>query len=94
MPARGNNKPNAEGTAEAMQKRFAIPVPYITNLDELNALFHKRCEVKRNRVVQSLLDPFTIKDRLADNLATTIPLPKHRFDLAPRSSGKENHPKM
>jgi hypothetical protein len=30
--------------------------------------------------VQSLLGPFTIKDRLADDLAAATPLPKHPFD--------------
>jgi transposase len=80
MPARGNEKPDAEGTVKAVQKRFATPVPRVANLDELNILFRKRCESERDRVVQSLLGPFTIKDRLADDLAAATPLPKHRFD--------------
>jgi hypothetical protein len=63
-----------------VQKRFATPVPRVANLDELNALFRKRCETERDRVVQSLFGPFTIKDRLAEDLAVAAPLPKHRFD--------------
>jgi hypothetical protein len=31
-------------------------------------------------VVQSLLGPFTIKDRLTEDLAAATPLPKHRFE--------------
>jgi hypothetical protein len=42
--------------------------------------FRKCCEAERDRVVQSLLGPFTIKDRLAEDLAAATPLPKHRFD--------------
>jgi transposase len=80
MPARGNEKPDAEGTVKAVQKRFATPVPRVANLEELNTFFRKRCEAERERVVQSLLGPFTIKDRLADDLAAATPLPKHRFD--------------
>ena len=80
MPARGNEKPDAEGTVKAVQKRFATPVPRVANLQELNTLFRKRCEAERDRVVQSLLGPFTIKDRLTDDLAAATPLPKHRFD--------------
>jgi transposase len=80
MPARGNEKPDAEGTVKAVQKRFATPVPRVANLEELNTLLRKRCEAERDRVVQSLLGPFTIKDRLADDLAAATPLPKHRFD--------------
>jgi transposase len=80
MPARGNEKPDAEGTVKAVQKRFATPVPRVANLDELNTVFRNRCEAERQRVVQSLFGPFTIKDRLADDLSTASPLPKHPFD--------------
>jgi transposase len=80
MPARGNEKPDAEGTVKAVQKRFATPVPRVNDLDELNALFRKRCEAERDRVVQSLSGPFTIKDRLAEDLAVAMPLPEHQFD--------------
>jgi transposase len=80
MPARGNEKPDAESTVKAVQKRFATPVPQVANLDELNTFFRKRCEAERDRVVQSLLGPFAIKDRLAEDLAAAAPLPKHRFD--------------
>jgi transposase len=80
MPARGNEKPDAEGTVKAVQKRFATPVPRVADLDELNTVFRKRCEAERERVVQSLFGPFTIKDRLAEDLAAATPLPKHRFD--------------
>jgi transposase len=80
MPARGNEKPDAEGTVKAVQKRFATPVPCVADLDELNTVFRKRCEAERERVVQSLFGPFTIKDRLAEDLAAASPLPKHQFD--------------
>ena len=80
MPARGNEKPDAEGTVKAVQKRFATPVPRVADLEELNTFFRKRCEAERDRVVQSLLGPFVIKDRLAEDLAAATPLPKHRFE--------------
>ena len=80
MPARGNEKPDAEGTVKAVQKRFATPVPRVTDLDELNVFLRTRCEAERERVVQSLFGPFTIKDHLAEDLAAASPLPKHRFD--------------
>jgi transposase len=80
MPARGNEKPDAEGTVKAVQKRFATPVPRVADLEELNTFFRKRCEAERDRIVQSLFGPFTIKDRLAEDLAAASPLPAHRFD--------------
>jgi hypothetical protein len=80
MPARGNEKPDAEGTVKAVQKRFATPVPRVADLAELNSFFRNRCEAERDRVVQSLFGPFTIKDRLAEDLAAALPLPRHPFD--------------
>jgi transposase len=80
MPARGNEKPDAEATVKAVQKRFATPVPRVADLDELNRFFRDRCEAERERVVQSLFGPFTIKDRLAEDLAAAAALPVHRFD--------------
>jgi transposase len=80
MPARGNEKPDAESTVKAVQRRFATPVPRVANLQELNAFFRTRCEAERERVVQSLFGPFTIKDRLGEDLAAAAPLPEHRFD--------------
>jgi transposase len=80
MPGRGNEKPDAESTVKAVQRRFATPVPRVTDLDQLNTLFRERCEAERQRVVQSLHGPFTIRDRLAEDLAAATPLPAHRFD--------------
>jgi transposase len=80
MPGRGNEKPDAEGTVKAVQKRFATPVPRAADLGELNKFFRDRCQAERERVVQSLFGPFTIKDRLAEDLAAAAPLPVHRFD--------------
>jgi transposase len=80
MPGRGNEKPDAESTVKAVQRRFATPVPRVADLDELNPLFRERCERERQRVVRSLLGPFTIRDRLAEDLAAAMPLPAHRFD--------------
>jgi transposase len=80
MPARGNEKPDAESTVKAVQKRCATPVPRVADLDELNTFFRKWCVAERDRVVQSLFGPFTIRDRLADDLATATPLATSQFD--------------
>jgi transposase len=80
MPGRGNEKPDAEGAVKAVQKRFATPVPHVASLDELNVFLRQRCEAERGRVVQSLSGPFLIEERLAEDLASASPLPRHRFD--------------
>lgn len=80
MPARGNEKPDAEGAVKAVQKRFATPVPRAGDLDQLNASLRRWCESERDRVVRSLSGPFAIKDRLAEDLAAALPLPRDRFE--------------
>jgi transposase len=80
MPARGNEKPDAESTVKAVQSRFAAPVPHVANLCELNTFLRNWCESERERIVKSLFGPFTIKDRLAEDLAAALPLPAYRFD--------------
>jgi transposase len=80
MPARGNEKPDAEGTVKAVQKRFATPVPRVADLEELNGLLGGWCLTERDRVVRSIAGPFTIKDRLAEDLASALPLPRDRFE--------------
>src|SRR5262249_41590704 len=80
MPARGNEKPDAESTVKAVQRRFATPVPGVAGLDELNTFFLKCCEAERRRTVHSLSGPFVIDDRFAEDRAAAGPLPAHRFD--------------
>lgn len=80
MPARGNEKPDAESTVKAVQKRFATPVPQVADLGKLNTLLRNRCLSERERVVQSLSGPFTIQDRFVEERAVAAPLPRDRFD--------------
>ncbi|MFM7130203.1 MAG: IS21 family transposase [bacterium] len=80
MPARGNEKPDAESTVKAVQKRFATPVPQVANLDELNSWLRQRCELERDREVRSLSGTFIIRDRLAQDLQAAAALPAPRFD--------------
>jgi len=79
-PARGNEKPDAESTVKAVQRRFATPVPRVAGLDELNTFLRERCDSERERTVQSLFGPFVIKDRFAEDRAVAGDLPAHRFD--------------
>jgi hypothetical protein len=80
MPARGNEKPDAESTVKAVQRRFAVPVPRVASLDELNVHFRQRCEAERKRTVQSLFGPFEIGARFDEEQRVAAPLPLYRFD--------------
>lgn len=80
MPRRGNEKPDAESTVKAVQRRFATPVPRVADLDELNAHFRQRCLAEQQRTVQSHFGPFQIGVRFAEDKAAAAPLPVHQFD--------------
>jgi transposase len=89
MPGRGNEKPDAEGTVKAVQRRFATPVPRVADLEELNIRLRERCVAERQRVVQSLSGPFTIHDRLAEDRAAAAPAPVRRLRDPTRSGGRQ-----
>jgi hypothetical protein len=80
MPARGNEKPDAENTVRAVQKRFSTPVPRASSLDELNQYFRQRCEAERARTVRSSAGQFIIGTRFAEEQAAAAPVPRYRFD--------------
>jgi transposase len=80
MPARGNEKPDAESTVKAVQRRFATPVPRVADLAELNGSLRQFCQAERERIVQSLSGPFKIGARFAEEEAAAAPLPNHGFD--------------
>jgi transposase len=80
LPAHGNEKPDAESTVKAVQRRFATPVPRVADLDELNAQFRRLCTAEQQRTVQSLSGPFLIAARFAEERAAAGPLPGRPFD--------------
>jgi hypothetical protein len=80
MPARGQEKPDAEATVKAVQRRFATPVPHVADLGELNIALRQRCLAERARTVQSLFGPFKISDRFAEEQANAAALPSTCFD--------------
>ena len=75
MPARGNEKPDAESTVKAVQKRFATPVPRVGDLDELNSSFAMAAKPSGSGSCNRSPARSSIKDRLAEDLAAASPLP-------------------
>jgi transposase len=80
MPARGNEKPDAESTVKGVQRRFATPVPKVADLAELNSILRQRCIAERERTVRSLFGPFKIAPRFVEEQAAAAPLPNFEFD--------------
>jgi transposase len=80
LPAHGNEKPDAESTVKAVQRRFATPVPCVADFEELNGRFRQLCRDELGRTVRSLTGAFAIGDRFAEDRAVAGALPRHGFD--------------
>jgi transposase len=80
LPAQAHEKPDAESTVRAVQRRFATPVPRVADISELNEHMRRRCLDERQRTVRSASGAFVIGDRLAEELAVASPLPERAFD--------------
>src|SRR5512147_1310099 len=91
MPARGNEKPDAEGAVKAVQRRFATPVPRVADLAELNAGFRRRCEAERPRVVDAMTARVRAKQdgRIGpeERLVVIRPVGESRIDYALTNAG-------
>ena len=78
MPAKGQEKSDAERSVYAQQRRFGTPVPKVQNDDELNAYLRRFCEVEMTRTVAGRTR--TIGEEFALEKAQALALPAHRFD--------------
>lgn len=80
LPAFAHEKPDVESGVRAVQRRFATPVPRVSNIDELNDQLQNRCRDEQGRTVQSASGAFIIGDRFIEELAAATPLPRYPFD--------------
>jgi transposase len=80
LPAHGNEKPDAESTVKAVQRRFATPVPRVGDRDELNVRFRCLCLAEQKRTVQALAGSFVIGERFAEERDVAAKLPVRAFD--------------
>jgi transposase len=80
LPAHGNEKPDAESTVKAVQRRFATPVPRVADRDELNAHFRRLCLAEQTRTVQAMAGSFVIGERFAEERDVAAKLPGRAFD--------------
>lgn len=78
MPARGQEKPDAESGVKALQRRACTPVPVAADPPGFNRQLLAFCIAERDRVVSGQTQ--TIGERLELEKPHAIPLPAHRFD--------------
>ena len=78
MPAKGQEKPDAESGVKALQRRACTPVPAAEDLPAFNRQLLAFCIAERDRTVTGQTQ--TIGQRLEIEKLAAIPLPVHRFD--------------
>ncbi|MBA3404648.1 MAG: IS21 family transposase [Gemmatimonadaceae bacterium] len=78
MPAKGQEKPDAESGVKALQRRACTPVPVAEDLAAFNQQLLAFCIAERDRTVTGQTQ--TIGQRLEIEKPAAIPLPVHRFD--------------
>jgi hypothetical protein len=78
MPAKAQEKPDAESGVKALQRRACTPVPAAADLEDLNRQLHRFCLSELDRTVSGRTQ--TIGERFDADRRQAIPLPAHRFD--------------
>lgn len=77
MPGKGQEKPRAENRVKDLQRRFAVPVPQVASLDQLNAKLVGFCSDDRGRTIRGR--SASIGDQFAQDRVAALPLPPTPF---------------
>jgi len=85
MPAKGQEKPDAERSVYALQRRFGTPVPAVADDAELNGYLSAFCQTEMDRTVAGQQN--TIGQNFALEKPQGLVLPRHGFDACiPRAA--------
>ncbi len=79
-PARGQEKGGVEGLVGFARRNFLVPVPEVTDFDELNAQLLERCGADDQRRIGGRSDDRTIGERHGAERAYLLALPGTRFE--------------
>ena len=79
-PARGQEKGGVEGLVGFARRNFLVPVPEVTDFDELNAQLLERCGADDQRRIGGRSDDPTIGERHGAERAYLLGLPGTRFE--------------
>ena len=86
LPAKGNEKPRVENRVYDLQRRWATPVPAVTDLEALNAHLRQVCINEQQRIVRGQTE--TIGQRFARDSESALRLPDHPFDPCIHQTGQ------
>ena len=79
-PARGQEKGGVEGLVGFARRNFLVPVPEVTDFEELNAQLLERCATDDQRRIGGRSDDPTIGERHGAERAYLLALPGTRFE--------------
>lgn len=77
MPAKGQEKPRVENRVKDLQRRFAVPVPKVASLAELNRGLLDFCRRDQQRTIRGRTA--SIGEQLAEEQAVALRLPPASF---------------
>src|SRR5215831_814903 len=78
LPARGNEKPRVEHRVYDLQRRWATPVPRVSDIEELNNHLRRCCLAERDAVSGGGAEPVGV--RFERDRAAALAVPARRFD--------------
>jgi transposase len=86
MPAKATEKPRVEHRVYDLERRWATPVPRVTDLAELNAHLRRCCQAEQDRVSGAQTEPVGV--RFERDRAAALPVPTHPFDACVLQAGQ------
>ena len=79
-PGQGREKGGVEGLIGFARRNFLVPVPEVTDFQELNEHLLQRCQEQGGRRIRGREDARSIDERFASERAWLLPLPESRFE--------------
>jgi transposase len=79
-PANGREKGGVEGLVGYARRNFLVPLPEVTDYEELNRLLAERCLAHGNAIIAGREDRRTIDERHEEERSRLLPLPPKPFE--------------
>jgi len=85
-PAKGNDKGKVEGLVGYARRNFMVPIPRVSNWEELNMHLDAECRKRRGRRLRGHTE--TIGERFERDHATMLPLPAAPYEACEKISAR------
>ena len=85
-PAKGNDKGKVEGLVGYARRNFMVPIPRVSNWEELNAHLEQQCRKRRERRLRGHTE--TIGERFERDRSALLPLPSAPYEACEKISAR------